>query len=250
VECAVDPRLGLSAAESDAEVVAKFFRALGDPTRLRLLEFLLDDEHTVTDCVAVAGLSQGRSRRIWAAWPTAATSRFAGRDGSPTTGSPIRGSRNWSSSRGRWPPTTPPRWPRATASPPARPKLPPPHDVICSAPSGQRRRGHGWRAGHCRVLRCAGIAGWKPAGGSDRAPAPMARLRDGRCASGHLDGLGTVAPALPLPQKSAGVDPTLSRRARAGTRKGPRPGFLDAVPGFHGRRATPHVSTPKGRCCD
>jgi DNA-binding transcriptional ArsR family regulator len=60
VECAVDPRLGLSAAESDAEVVAKFFRALGDPTRLRLLEFLLDDEHTVTDCVAVAGLSQGR----------------------------------------------------------------------------------------------------------------------------------------------------------------------------------------------
>jgi DNA-binding transcriptional ArsR family regulator len=42
------------------EVVAKFFRALGDPARLRLLEFLLPDEHTVTECVAHVGLSQGR----------------------------------------------------------------------------------------------------------------------------------------------------------------------------------------------
>gem|GEM_PF-162881 len=42
------------------EMVAKFFRALGDPTRLRLLEFLLDGEHTVTECVEQVGLSQGR----------------------------------------------------------------------------------------------------------------------------------------------------------------------------------------------
>ncbi|HKN97611.1 MAG TPA: metalloregulator ArsR/SmtB family transcription factor [Pseudonocardiaceae bacterium] len=42
------------------EVVAKFFRALADPVRLRLLEFLLHDEHTVTECVAHVGLSQGR----------------------------------------------------------------------------------------------------------------------------------------------------------------------------------------------
>jgi DNA-binding transcriptional ArsR family regulator len=42
------------------EMVAKFFRALGDPARLRLLEFLLRDEHTVTECVAHVGLSQGR----------------------------------------------------------------------------------------------------------------------------------------------------------------------------------------------
>lgn len=42
------------------EVVAKFFRALGDPTRLRLLEFLLPGEHTVTECVGHVGLSQGR----------------------------------------------------------------------------------------------------------------------------------------------------------------------------------------------
>ncbi|MEH0826285.1 ArsR/SmtB family transcription factor [Micromonospora sp. CPCC 205554] len=41
-------------------MVAKFFRALGDPTRLRLLEFLLHDEHTVGECVAYVGLSQGR----------------------------------------------------------------------------------------------------------------------------------------------------------------------------------------------
>jgi DNA-binding transcriptional ArsR family regulator len=41
-------------------MVAKFFRALGDGTRLRLLEFLLHDEHTVTECVAHVGLSQGR----------------------------------------------------------------------------------------------------------------------------------------------------------------------------------------------
>lgn len=42
------------------EMVAKFFRALSDPARLRLLEFLLHAEHTVTECVAHIGLSQGR----------------------------------------------------------------------------------------------------------------------------------------------------------------------------------------------
>ncbi len=42
------------------ELLAKFFRALGDPSRLRLLEFLLQGERTVTECVAHIGLSQGR----------------------------------------------------------------------------------------------------------------------------------------------------------------------------------------------
>src|SRR5258708_36510979 len=42
------------------ELVARFFRALADPARLRLLEFLLHDEHTVSECVAHIGLSQGR----------------------------------------------------------------------------------------------------------------------------------------------------------------------------------------------
>jgi ArsR family transcriptional regulator, cadmium/lead-responsive transcriptional repressor len=42
------------------ELVAKFFRALSDPTRLRLLEFLLHEERTGIECVQHTGLSQGR----------------------------------------------------------------------------------------------------------------------------------------------------------------------------------------------
>jgi DNA-binding transcriptional ArsR family regulator len=42
------------------ELLARFFRALGDPARLRLLEFLLPEEHTVSECVQHIGLSQGR----------------------------------------------------------------------------------------------------------------------------------------------------------------------------------------------
>ncbi len=44
----------------EVSTVAKFFRALGDPSRLRLLEFLLDGEQSVSDCVVHVGLSQGR----------------------------------------------------------------------------------------------------------------------------------------------------------------------------------------------
>ncbi len=40
--------------------VVKFFRALGDPSRLRLLEFLLGGEHSVSDCVTHVGLAQSR----------------------------------------------------------------------------------------------------------------------------------------------------------------------------------------------
>jgi DNA-binding transcriptional ArsR family regulator len=50
----------LPTAADGVGTVAKFFRALGDPTRLRLLEFLLHAEHTVTECVAQVGLSQSR----------------------------------------------------------------------------------------------------------------------------------------------------------------------------------------------
>ncbi len=42
------------------EMLAKFFRALGEPARLHLLEFLLDGERTVSECVAHVGLAQGR----------------------------------------------------------------------------------------------------------------------------------------------------------------------------------------------
>ena len=50
----------LPAAADGVELVARFFRALGDPARLRLLEFLLGAEHTVSECVGHIGLSQGR----------------------------------------------------------------------------------------------------------------------------------------------------------------------------------------------
>jgi DNA-binding transcriptional ArsR family regulator len=56
----VEPVRLLPAAIGGVDTVAKFFRALGDPSRLRLLEFLLREEHTVTECVAHIGLSQGR----------------------------------------------------------------------------------------------------------------------------------------------------------------------------------------------
>jgi len=61
---AVTPVALLPDSGDAVAVVAKFFRALGDPTRLRLrlrlLEFLLHDEHTVTGCVDHVGLAQGR----------------------------------------------------------------------------------------------------------------------------------------------------------------------------------------------
>ncbi len=41
-------------------VIAKFFRALGDPNRLRLLEFVLHTERSVSECVEHVGLAQGR----------------------------------------------------------------------------------------------------------------------------------------------------------------------------------------------
>src|SRR5713226_9167910 len=50
----------LPAGDDGVEMVARFFRALADPARLRLLEFLLPGEHTVIECVAHVGLSQGR----------------------------------------------------------------------------------------------------------------------------------------------------------------------------------------------
>ncbi|WP_165985238.1 helix-turn-helix transcriptional regulator [Streptomyces sp. YIM 98790] len=42
------------------DTVAKFFRALADPTRLKLLEYVLRGERTSADCAAYAGISQPR----------------------------------------------------------------------------------------------------------------------------------------------------------------------------------------------
>jgi DNA-binding transcriptional ArsR family regulator len=54
------PAVVLPAGGDAVAVVAKSFRALGDPTRLRLLAFLLAAEHTVTECVEHVGLAQSR----------------------------------------------------------------------------------------------------------------------------------------------------------------------------------------------
>jgi len=42
------------------DLLARFYRALGDPTRLMLLAFCAEEERTGSQCVAHAGLSQGR----------------------------------------------------------------------------------------------------------------------------------------------------------------------------------------------
>ena len=54
------PALPLNPDPAGRELMAKFYRALGDPTRLDLLEFCAEDERTGTECVERAGLSQGR----------------------------------------------------------------------------------------------------------------------------------------------------------------------------------------------
>ena len=49
----------LSATPTEPELVGKYFRALGDPTRVRILELLRDhDELSVTQIVARLGQSQ------------------------------------------------------------------------------------------------------------------------------------------------------------------------------------------------
>lgn len=50
----------LPAQDAGVEVLAKFFRALADPSRLRLLQFVLSEEHSVGECVEHIGLAQGR----------------------------------------------------------------------------------------------------------------------------------------------------------------------------------------------
>ncbi len=41
-------------------VLANFFRAVSDPNRLALLEFLVGDEHTGNECVTLLDLAQSR----------------------------------------------------------------------------------------------------------------------------------------------------------------------------------------------
>jgi ArsR family transcriptional regulator, cadmium/lead-responsive transcriptional repressor len=60
------------------ELSAKFFRGLGDPTRLKILEILLDGERSVSDLVRLLGIQQGRvSNHLaclkWCGYVTTAT---------------------------------------------------------------------------------------------------------------------------------------------------------------------------------
>ena len=48
----------MSAGADQAELAAKLFRSLGDPTRLRLVLCLLEGEQRVVDLVAAVGLAQ------------------------------------------------------------------------------------------------------------------------------------------------------------------------------------------------
>lgn len=46
--------------QEQTTIAAKFFRALGDTTRLRILERLLEQERNVKDLVELLGMSQSR----------------------------------------------------------------------------------------------------------------------------------------------------------------------------------------------
>lgn len=46
--------------ESQLALTAKFFRGLGDPTRVKILEYLLERERNVTELVELIGSPQGR----------------------------------------------------------------------------------------------------------------------------------------------------------------------------------------------
>lgn len=45
---------------SDPEALSRYFRVLGDPTRLRIVEALLERERTVSELVELLGASQSR----------------------------------------------------------------------------------------------------------------------------------------------------------------------------------------------
>lgn len=71
----------LKPADSPAGVTAKFFRGLGDPTRVRILQLLEDGERTVGELVEETGTLQGRlsSHLACLRWCGFVTSRREGR---------------------------------------------------------------------------------------------------------------------------------------------------------------------------
>ena len=69
------------APASQAGLTAKFFRGLGDPTRVRVLQLLLERERTVSELVEATGVLQGRlsSHLSCLRWCGFATSRREGK---------------------------------------------------------------------------------------------------------------------------------------------------------------------------
>lgn len=63
-------------------LLAKFFRALGDPTRLRILEAVMNEERNVTELVKITGAPQGRvsSHLTCLRWCGYVTARQEGRN--------------------------------------------------------------------------------------------------------------------------------------------------------------------------
>src|SRR5437870_4225914 len=53
-------RLDASPSQSDQRARARYFRVLGDPTRLRLLELLMDGERTVSELTEQLGVPRSR----------------------------------------------------------------------------------------------------------------------------------------------------------------------------------------------
>ncbi len=67
---------------SDIVLTAKFFRALGDPTRLRILTTIMDKEKNVTELTELTGSPQGRvsSHLACLRWCGYVTTRQEGRN--------------------------------------------------------------------------------------------------------------------------------------------------------------------------
>ena len=55
-----DPHIADLAERPGPQALARFFRVLGDPTRLRILEALLDGERSVSELVQLVGAPQSR----------------------------------------------------------------------------------------------------------------------------------------------------------------------------------------------
>ncbi len=70
------------ATASPASLTAKFFRGLGDPTRVRVLQLLMERERNVSELVDEIGVLQGRlsSHLACLRWCGFVTSRREGRE--------------------------------------------------------------------------------------------------------------------------------------------------------------------------